>query len=436
MNYLRNVVSEVKLKYKAGRVVYDCITKREQQEFTGYLTQCVSIADGRPDLVLSSLHEYLSFRQPENAYGGLLLLEQLVSLCNYGFHLALAKDYDIQDRIIQLAMKRGEDEAHRKAQRLARLTLLEYSRVFVDDRELLRLSSLASSFEHRTHKSLLRCLNVQNRRVRFREVDKNDIVPISPKESLGSTSGTTARTVTPLRLSSAPEVWPCHVCTYLNAPSATRCAACETLRSMDSVAHRATPQGTPRSAPKISFQEPPPPLPEASPYSSGEDEEEEEGENGGRTEEREKEEEELLENGVCADAQRNAEAETSLLLSAETPAELPFSGAVIHDTVPMDDGAYNRKASASSTSDAVHCNSHDDNSNKNCNQSNSSKSVDGSAQAQVQQNRESATQEHLSHSLAPPVAISSPKKTTTEGFPQPADSPLDFFAGSFSPHSP
>lgn len=259
MNYLRSVVSDVKLKYRVGRVVYDCVAKREQPEFTQYLTECVSIADGHPELVLTTLHEYLTFRLPENAYGGLLLLEQLVSLCNYGFHLALAKDYDIQDRIIQLAVKRGEGEAHRKAQRLARLTLLEYSRVFVDDRDLLRLSSLASSFEYRTRKSLMRCLNVQNRRVRFRDVDKSDIIPISPKESLGSTSGATSRAVAPLRLSSAPEVWPCHVCTYLNAPSATRCAACETLRSVDFASHRvATPNGTPRTTPKMAPQPSPP----------------------------------------------------------------------------------------------------------------------------------------------------------------------------------
>lgn len=250
MNYLRNVVSDVKLKYRAGRVVADCVLKREQPEFPQFLTECVSIADGHPELVLSTIRLYLAYNQPESAYGGLLLLEQLVSLCNYAFHLALARDYDIQDRIIHLAMKRGEGEAHRKAQRLARLTLLEYSRVFVDDRDLLRLSALASSFEHRTRKSLMRCLNVQNRRVRFRDVEKSDIVPISPKECAGHTSGSGSRPVTPLHLSSAPEVWPCHVCTYLNAPSATRCAACETLRSVDMMNHnRHSPHATPKLTP-------------------------------------------------------------------------------------------------------------------------------------------------------------------------------------------
>ncbi|KAK7200621.1 Zn-finger in Ran binding protein [Novymonas esmeraldas] len=244
MNYLRNVVSDVKLRYRAGRVVADCVLKREQPHFPQFLTECVAIADESPELILSSIRLYLVFTQPESAYGGLLLLEQLVSLCNYAFHLSLARDYDTQDRIVHLAMKRGEGEAHRKAQRLARLTLLEYSRVFVDDRDLLRLSALASSFEHRTHKSLMRCLNVQNRRVRFRDVASTDIIDISPKECIGFTSSSTSRPVKPLQLSSAPEVWPCHVCTYLNAPSAMRCAACETLRSVDPTVHLSSSHAT------------------------------------------------------------------------------------------------------------------------------------------------------------------------------------------------
>ncbi|TPP43482.1 hypothetical protein CGC20_7580 [Leishmania donovani] len=208
MNYLRTVVADVKLKYRASRVVAECVLRREQPEFPQFLTECVTIADGHPELILSTIRLYLEYNQPERAHGGLLLLEQLVSLCNYAFHLALARDYDIQDRIIHLAMKRGEGEAHQKTQRLARLTLLEYSRLFVDDRDLLRLSALVSSFEHRTHKSLMRCLNVQNRRVRFRDVEKSDIIPISPKECVGFTSSSAGRPVKPLQLSSAPEMSP------------------------------------------------------------------------------------------------------------------------------------------------------------------------------------------------------------------------------------
>ncbi|CAJ1990805.1 hypothetical protein conserved [Leishmania donovani] len=252
MNYLRTVVADVKLKYRASRVVAECVLRREQPEFPQFLTECVTIADGHPELILSTIRLYLEYNQPERAHGGLLLLEQLVSLCNYAFHLALARDYDIQDRIIHLAMKRGEGEAHQKTQRLARLTLLEYSRLFVDDRDLLRLSALVSSFEHRTHKSLMRCLNVQNRRVRFRDVEKSDIIPISPKECVGFTSSSAGRPVKPLQLSSAPEVWPCRVCAYLNAPSAMRCAACETLRTTDMATHRSSPHTTPKMSPASS----------------------------------------------------------------------------------------------------------------------------------------------------------------------------------------
>ncbi|GET90606.1 hypothetical protein, conserved [Leishmania tarentolae] len=252
MNYLRTVVADAKLKYRASRVVAECVLRREQPNFPKFLTECVTIADRHSELILSTIRLYLQCNQPERAYGGLLLLEQLVSLCNYAFHLALAKDYDIQDCIIHLAMKRGEGEAHQNAQRLARLTLLEYSRVFVDDRDLLRLSSLISSFEHRTHRSLMRCLNVQNRRVRFRDVEKSDIILISPKECVGFTGSSADRSVKPLQLSSAPEVWPCRVCAYLNAPSVTRCAACETVRTTDTVAHRSSPHTSPKMAPACS----------------------------------------------------------------------------------------------------------------------------------------------------------------------------------------
>ncbi|CAJ1031408.1 hypothetical protein Q4I30_005818 [Leishmania utingensis] len=256
MNYLRTIVSDVKLKYRASLVVDECVLGREKPEFPKFLTECVTIADGHPELILSTIRLYLIYSQPESAYGGLLLLEQLVSLCNYAFHLALARDCDIQDLIIHLAVRRGEGEAHRKAQRLARLTLLEYSRVFVDDRDLMRLSSLISSFEHRTHRSLMRCLNVQNRRVHFREVGVNDIVLISPEECLGCPSSSAGRPVKPLQLSSAPEVWPCHVCTYLNAPSATCCAACETLRTTDTSEHHSSPDMPSKTSPAFSTPAP------------------------------------------------------------------------------------------------------------------------------------------------------------------------------------
>ncbi|KAG5498533.1 hypothetical protein JKF63_02819 [Porcisia hertigi] len=236
MDYLLSAVSHVRLKRRVAAVVADCVFRREQQGFVKFLTECVALADRHPELVLSTVRHHLVLAHPEGTYGALLLLEQLVSLCNYGFHLALARDELIQDCIVHLAVARGEGEAHQKVQRLARLTLLEYSRIFVDDKDFLRLSALVSSFEHQTHKSLMRCLNVQNRRVRFRDVEQSDIIPISPKESIGCTSST-GRLVKPLKLSSAPEVWPCHACTYLNAPSAKRCAACETLRSADTVTH-------------------------------------------------------------------------------------------------------------------------------------------------------------------------------------------------------
>lgn len=230
MNYIRGIWSDVRLKYHVYQVVSDCVLKREEPSFTTDLIECVELADAHAQLVLAALRKSLLFSNPISTYNTLLLLEQLVSLCNYTFHLALAQDYAIQDKIIYIAARRAETTDQRTAQRLARLTLLEYSRIFVDDRDLLRLSALASSFENRTRKSLLRSINIQHRKVHFRDVESGDIIPISPKESLGSVSAGAAREVRPFKLAAAPEVWPCHVCAYLNAPSATKCAACETQR--------------------------------------------------------------------------------------------------------------------------------------------------------------------------------------------------------------
>ncbi|KPA82990.1 hypothetical protein ABB37_02727 [Leptomonas pyrrhocoris] len=423
MNYLKNVVSDVKLKYRAGRVVHDCIAKREQPEFAQYLTECVSIADKNPELVLSTMHEYLSFRQPENAYGGLLLLEQLVSLCNYGFHLALAKDHDMQDRIIQLAVKRGEGEAHRKAQRLARLTLLEYSRVFVDDRELLRLSSLAGSFEHRTRKSLLRCLNVQNRRVRFRDVGTDDVVQISPKESLGSTSGGATRAVAPLRLSSAPEVWPCHVCTYLNAPSATRCAACETLRSADSISHRTTPQGTPKTTPRIAPK--PAPMPPSPPELSPSSSPNEDAETRERVTEATRERGEVNRNGFHSRAHRHGDVDPLIRPSVLSHVGPP-NASVFHDPVHVNNEEEEETSrlakGCSRTSEApafvLHAPNHD------------------TTNHNEEEGQKMQTEEEGYVSGATAASLAGTANNDVTGAVPPTTPPVEYADESFPPHSP
>lgn len=229
MNYLRSALTDARLKYRVNRLVSAAANSGST---SGY-PECVALADHHPTTVLTALRDNTTYSHPEASYRALLLLEHLVASCNYGFHEALANHHPMQDKILQLAVRRVEDEPNRRLQRYCRLILLEYSRMFADDKALEWLSTLAVQFERRTRKSLLRCINIQTRHIAFREVRQQDVVVLSPRDGTrrasdsGGSVGVGVKDLAPLRYSKA-EVWLCSACGYMNAPAAMRCGACET----------------------------------------------------------------------------------------------------------------------------------------------------------------------------------------------------------------
>ncbi|CCW67935.1 unnamed protein product [Phytomonas sp. Hart1] len=242
MNLIHHALSEFKLRTRVSRTLSEALQHRTPDS----LQRVTELADAHPEVVLEALLPWLAPAKPLTSHAALLLLEHLVGACNYAFHLALARGRGLQERLLSLALVRAEDESHRALQRLARLTLLEYSRGFADDPALRGLAGLLCVFETRTGKSLLRCLNVQRRTVRFRKVEPGDYILLSPSPDSATPTEDGAvteadaegpkgprRALAPLRLTAA-EVWPCRVCGYWNTPSGMRCAACETTRQVPS----------------------------------------------------------------------------------------------------------------------------------------------------------------------------------------------------------
>lgn len=158
-----------------------------------WIKECLVCAETNPDAFFKVLCRYLHHsRLPEKLYKTLELLEFLVQRLNHSFHLALARNREVQKRLLLLATRRSLSPEQRRTQRLARLTLLEYSRIFADDPSLAYLSTLAGLYESRTGRSLLRSLNVQQRHVCFVEPEPKDIIMISPRNgSIGSSEGRT-----------------------------------------------------------------------------------------------------------------------------------------------------------------------------------------------------------------------------------------------------
>lgn len=236
MNYIRSTFADARLKYRVNRAVTGAVNHCNPSR----LAECVSLADVYPKMILSAMGDNLSYSQPERTYGCLVLLEHLVGSCNYGFHTALAQSTPVQEKLVQFAMRRVEEEPHRRVQRLARLTLLEWSRIFVDDAALARLSRLATLFERRTRRSLLRAINVQNRRVCFRPVAPADVVILSPAATTEQSVDQDMKDVPTVELSCA-EVWLCHVCGYMNSPAALQCTACDSVHTERTVPTSALP---------------------------------------------------------------------------------------------------------------------------------------------------------------------------------------------------
>eukprot|EP00796_Vickermania_ingenoplastis_P011615 gene11615-8004_t len=253
MNFLRNAVSHTRLNYRISRVVGEAVG---EQQIASAREECVALAEEFPEQLLTTLSTFLTPSHPAKAVRGLELLEYLVQSCSRAFHVALAKCHPAQQKLLGLAMHRcGSDRQLREAQRLARLTILEYSRIFMADPDLQRLATLAGLFESQTRRSLLRCLNVQMRHVAFTDPRPADVILISPRKpeaakTLGfSSSGMPYTSLQeffaarvdkveppgmckqPLPKSlTSPQRWTCQACGLVNSPMALLCSACETPR--------------------------------------------------------------------------------------------------------------------------------------------------------------------------------------------------------------
>lgn len=268
MNFIRNAISNTRLQYRISKTINDAIV---DSSVDGVMAECRELAETVPDMLLQSLAtSFLSPNQPEKAFRAMELLESLVQSCSRVFHLALARSHLVQQKLLAIAMRRvdGTHPFQSRAQRLARLTLLEYSRIFMADPDLQKLSTLAALFESRTKRNLLRALNVQNRHIAFTEPRADDIIMISPRKSIGPKGPTAflssstqdgpspgssgmpyatlqeffAARIDKIELPASiqkkqlpksmtsPKRWVCPVCQQNNSPMALLCAACETPR--------------------------------------------------------------------------------------------------------------------------------------------------------------------------------------------------------------
>ncbi|EAN94783.1 hypothetical protein C3747_113g79 [Trypanosoma cruzi] len=216
MDFLKRTFADTRLRYHVSKVLFAASTSSAKLS-----TECLLLAEQHPTLVLAVLRENL---QPgsHQSYAYLLLLEKIVDACSFSFHAAMALDCTLHDKLVKLATTRAEGEENRKVRRLARLTLLEYSRMFVDVPELKSLSRLAGCVEKITGRSLMRSIEVESKKVTFVDPRPEDIILISPTEVPAKAS---------LPPSRKPAVWSCHVCTYINRPHATVCVVCRTPKA-------------------------------------------------------------------------------------------------------------------------------------------------------------------------------------------------------------
>ncbi|RNF26165.1 uncharacterized protein Tco025E_01565 [Trypanosoma conorhini] len=216
MDFLRRAFAETRLRYHVSKVIF------AESASTGKLSrECLSLVEEHPLVVLSVLREHLHTGSP-HAYAYLHLLEKIVDACSFSFHAAMSADHALHEKLVKLAVARAEGGERRKVRRLARLTLLEYSRMFVDVPELQSLAKLAGLVEKVTGKSLMRALAVESKKVAFVDPRPEDIILISPVEVPVKAVPSPQRTST---------AWSCHICTYVNRPQATTCVVCRTPKT-------------------------------------------------------------------------------------------------------------------------------------------------------------------------------------------------------------
>ncbi|ESL09247.1 hypothetical protein TRSC58_03036 [Trypanosoma rangeli SC58] len=232
MDFFRRAFADARLRYHVSKVVLAAIATPAKLS-----AEFLSLVEEHPLVVLSLLRDHLQTGSP-HTYAYLQLLEKIVDACSFSFHAAMAADLALQEKLVQLAVTRAEGAERRKVRHLARLTLLEYSRMFVDVPELRSLARLAGLVEKLTGKSLMRALAVENKKVAFIDLRPEDIILISPVEE-------------PLNAPPSPQrkqaAWPCHACTYMNGLQATACVVCKTpkaTRAASSSAHEPTGEKT------------------------------------------------------------------------------------------------------------------------------------------------------------------------------------------------
>ncbi|ORC91069.1 uncharacterized protein TM35_000074930 [Trypanosoma theileri] len=210
MEFLRRTVADARLRLRVSATV----------AAGGPLAEALALAERHPAVVLAALRDGLADAPAPAAQQRLRLLERLVDAGGYNFHRAVARDTALHAQLVRLAAARAETEEQRRTRRLARLTVLEYSRMFADDPELRSLTTLLEAVEKCTGRSLLRSIEVENKRVTFIDPRPEDIILISPIR----------RSAKDLPTQVKPSTWSCHICTYMNKPTSTKCFACKTPR--------------------------------------------------------------------------------------------------------------------------------------------------------------------------------------------------------------
>nr|CCC90880.1 conserved hypothetical protein [Trypanosoma congolense IL3000] len=209
MDFFRRTFNNIKLRLHISKVF------QEASKYPVVLSpECLELAESYPAIVAAVIGDSLGKSSTLHVYGYLLLLEKLVNSCSSAFHSAMAQNCALQENLVLLATGRADGAERRRSRHLARLTLLEYSRMFADVPELRSLATLATAAEQRTGRHLLRAIVLENKSVRIIEPRPQDIVVFSPTES---TAGSAVQT-------ELPAVWPCSICTSMNRRSDESCS--------------------------------------------------------------------------------------------------------------------------------------------------------------------------------------------------------------------
>ncbi|KAH9579819.1 zinc finger protein [Trypanosoma melophagium] len=214
MEFLRRTLADARLRLHVSATL----------AAGGSLAEALALAERHPAVVLAVLRDGLTDAPPLAAQRRLRLLERLVDAGGYAFHRAMARDTALHAQLVRLAAARAETEEQRRTRRLARLTVLEYSRMFADDPELRSLTTLVGAVEKCTGRSLLRSIEVENKKVTFIEPRPEDIILISPIRRSAKDSPAQVK----------PSTWSCHICTYMNKPNSAKCFACKTPKPIRS----------------------------------------------------------------------------------------------------------------------------------------------------------------------------------------------------------